>query len=103
MSYYNPKVYNKQNLKEADRKELDYYYEKIFACIDNVVEDHYEYSNIEELKKVEQNVIHKFCEELKDYIGYDWQEDVVSIIDEYEDEYEIQEVENPETYHYKGE
>ena len=33
MSYFNPKMYNKQNLKDEDRQEIEFY----FGVIDNAL------------------------------------------------------------------
>lgn len=103
MSYYNPKIFNKQNLKAEDRQELDFWNGEFLNCVE-FSKDEYELRNcddiplIEELKK---QIIDDFCVFLKTQWGYTLQENVVSIIDNYEED--VEEIENPETYFYEGE
>lgn len=54
------------------------------------------------IKKIISDIVEEFCEELKTHIGYELQENVVSIIDNYEDD-EIKNISNPETYLYESE
>lgn len=103
MTYFNPKIFNKNNLKAEDRTELDFWNGEVQNLIDNAQEE-YELENcddvplIAELKKL---IVTEFCSLLKTQWGYTLQENVVGIIDHYEDD--IEEVENPETYLYEEE
>jgi hypothetical protein len=39
MTYFNPKIYNKQNLKKEDRRELEYYNNMFLNVIDSALTD----------------------------------------------------------------
>lgn len=99
MSYYNPKIFNKQNLKAEDRTELDYWDGVFKNVVLNTKEDYDD--DIPAITELKKQIIDDFCEKLKTNWGYELQENVVSIIDNYEED--IEEVENPETYFYEGE
>lgn len=98
MTYFNPKYYCKQNLKEDDKRELDFWCGEILSLIENAESDH-EYGSL----SIEKEIIHKFCEGLKERLGYSMQEVVVGTIDGYDDEQELKEWDEPDTYLYAGE
>lgn len=103
MSYYNPKIFNKQNLKAEDRTELDYWDGVVKNLILNA-QANYELDNSDDvpaLAELKKQIVADFCELLKTDWGYELQENVVSIVDNYEED--VEEVENPETYYYEGE
>ena len=95
MSYFDPKIYCKQNLKEEDRKELDYWRDVFLNVIENAK---FEAASLENgiLGQMKNEIIADFCEEVKDSLGSALQDNVVGIIDAYEED--VEEVENPETY-----
>lgn len=99
MSYFNPKIYNKQNLKEADKKELDYYEGMFHTTLDNVRED-YSGDIPNGLADVVDGIIGDFVGRCKEWFGYCLQDETVGIIDGYEEEAE--EIEDFETYLYNA-
>lgn len=99
MSYFDPKIYNKNNLHEADKKELDYWESVFINLIENTLFD-FECGE-GTLGKIKKEVAEEFSKELRTQLGYELQENVVSIIDAYEED--IEEVEDPDTYFYEEE
>ena len=100
MSYFDLKIYNKQNLMEKDRKALDFWNDFFLGIISNA-EDFMETetgTGIESIDKIIADTTHSVCEKMKVLLGTSLQEVVVSIIDEYEDGVPRQE--NFETYLY---
>lgn len=100
MTYFNPKIYNRNNLEEKDRKALDY----IKNFLDNVIEDTKEqYGDKADtetiLGKIQMEIVENFCEMLKVDMGFQLQEEIVYFIDGYEKD--VEEVENPDTYYYE--
>lgn len=102
MSCYNPKIYNKQNLKEKDLRELEYYEGVFHTLIDNVVEDYEQEDYPKGIDVLVEGIAKDFAERLKVVLGYQLNEDMVSIIDNY-DEDDVEEIENPETFDYEDE
>ena len=99
MSYYEPKIYNKQNLKEKDLRELEYYEGMFHNAIENTLSD-YDDEYPEGVDTLVKGVTKDFAKRLKAYLGYSLNEDMVSIIDNYEDNVDVKEVENPTTFIY---
>ena len=102
MSYFNPKIFNKNNLKAEDRTELDFWDGEVKNLILNA-QDEYELANCDDvpmLVELKKQIVSEFCSLLRTQWGYTLQENVVGIIDNYEED--IEEVENPETYYYEG-
>ena len=100
MTYFNPRIYNKQNLKEKDRKELEYWKEVFDSVIENAKE-RFVSSTITDIQTIDTlltEVAEEFCEYVRADLGYQLQDNVVSIIDNYEGD--IEEVEEPETFLY---
>ena len=100
MTYFNPKIYNRNNLEEKDRKALDY----IKNFLDNVIEDTKgQYKNKADtetvLGKIQMEIVENFCEMLKVDMGFQLQEEIVYFIDGYEKD--VEKVENPDTYYYE--
>lgn len=103
MTYFNPEIYCKQNLKEKDREELEFYQERFESVIENAV-DTYETmteSGIESVDKLVMDVVNNFVEELKVELGITLQELAVSVIDHYEED--VDPVEDYETFYYQPE
>lgn len=103
MTYFDPEIYCKQNLKEKDRKELEFYQERFESVIENSA-DNYEAmtgTGIKSVDKLVMDVVNNFVEELKVELGITLQELAVSIIDHYEED--VEPVEDYETFYYQPE
>lgn len=99
MSYFDPKIYCKQNLKEADLKELEYWKEGFLSVIEDTLDDvgfGIEYSDT--LKKIVDEIRADFCEQLKVNLGYFMQDNLISTIEGYEEDEAVNEVESPITF-----
>lgn len=102
MTYFNPKIYNKQNLKDEDRKDIDFYKELFDSVISKAEFEAEMPSDIEIFDNIRNEIIDTFARDLRVNLGYALQDLVVGIIDGYEDE-DIKEVDNPDTYYYSEE
>lgn len=103
MTYFNPSIFNKQNLKEEDRTELDFWNGEVLNCIENTKEEYQleNYNDVPVLRDLKNQIIDDFCALLKSQWGCTLQENVVGIIDNYDED--VEEIENPDTYYYEGE
>jgi hypothetical protein len=101
MSYYDPHIYNKQNLKEKDLKELSYYEGEFCNAVESAKEDYLDEisDKLPTLKKLVGEIIGDFIKECKVRFGYALHDMTVSIIDNYDAD--VDEVDNPETFLYK--
>ncbi len=98
MTYFNPKIYNKQNLKEKDRKELEYWNDVFTNIIENAKFDCCPDDDGDTIKKIQYEIIERFCRDLRINLGWTMQDHVIAIIDDYDES--IAEVENYETFFY---
>lgn len=103
MSYFDPNIYNKQNLREADRRELDYWQSIIYNAIDNTVWEYENDTDTPTIASIKQEIVNDFAEALKYSVGLDLQETAVSIIDSYPEDEDVKPRTNPETYLYQAE
>jgi hypothetical protein len=101
MSYFDTKIYNKQNLKTQDRRELDYWEQAFLSAMENSADEmQFNMPAIPVLADIVNQTVAAFCESLKEKIGYTLQETAVGMIEGYEGE--VDEVEDPETYIYNS-
>lgn len=98
MTYFNPKIFCKQNLKEKDKKEIDFWAEQIENLIDFTMAAETE-EDPTKLDEIKNDIIEQFCQELKVQLGYSLQDVVVNMINSYEEP--VEEVEEPDTYLFK--
>lgn len=98
MTYFNPKIYNKDNLKDEDLRELEYWNEVFTNVIDNSFDDFClkEMDDSETLRKIKTELIGNFCKMVKTNLAYAMQDNIVGIIDNYDED--VEEVENPTTF-----
>lgn len=101
MTYFGPKIYNRQNLLEKDRKICDMIRDFCNHLIDYTETDEMS-DNGTILDQLQNDIIADFCERLRERLGYHLQDIVVGIIDDYPEDMEISEIDNPDTYYYKG-
>lgn len=100
MSYFNPKIYNNQNLKEEDRAELEYWHEVFENAVDCVkFDNNLIMSNSETLEKIVSEIIADFCTDLKSHIDSIMQEHIVAYINSYDENKEIKEIEDYEVFY----
>lgn len=107
MSYYNPKIYCKQNLKDDDRNELEYWNDVFMNIIESEQTEYYINNDGSILDKIQSEIITNFCEHLKIQLGYVMQDNLIARMDNYycnededEDSEDLKEVEDYETFLY---
>lgn len=102
MSYFDPKIYCKQNLKAEDRERLEAGEKLVNMVIDRASIDYEEDveddEEIEVFAKIKKEVVECFVEYLKFWTANVLQEKLVGLIDNYEGE--VEEVEDPEFFEY---
>ena len=102
MTFFDPKYFCKQNLKEKDKLFLDFVEATALTAIDRAettYEDDYAV-NGDMLDKIRLDVVKQFVEVVKTELGEVLQEHVVGIIDHYKED--ITPVDSPETYDYEA-
>lgn len=97
MSYYNPKYYNKENLKREHLVELDFWESTFKNLIRNEEMALRDSSGSDTFDKIREELIDDFCESLLISLGHKLQEVTVSLIDGYED-IDVQEREQYTTF-----
>lgn len=103
MTYFDPAIFNKQNLKPKDRKELDFW-EDIFKNVISTTRDEFECACIglgETIFKIVNEISAEWVGKLHEALGAALQEVLIGIIEEYEDGVIPQK--EYETYIYEGE
>ena len=103
MTYFNPKIFCKQNLKESDRKELEYWNQAFDNVINNAEFDFTIDTSIgiPAIDAIISDTVKAYGEVLRDKLGQTMQDNLIGIIDGYEDD--VHEVEEPETFMYERE
>lgn len=102
MSYFDKRIYCKQNLKEQDRNEMEFYVELFEEAIENALdESEMETIHAGTIGKIVEEVRADFAGRLREELGLAMQELAVSTIDSYEEDAEP--VEDPETFFYEPE
>lgn len=105
MSYFDPKIYCKQNLKEEHRRELDYYWEFVKQGVEYAVSeftDMYD-SGSGILDKLVKEIADTLKDEILTEFGNRFQYEVVGYIDDYDEDVEVEEYDEPENYFYESE
>ena len=95
----NHRYYNKENLKESDRHELDFWFDEFMNAVANVECEHEPFDEDEEqtvLGRIHSEIAAEVLDDLREHIGWQFDEIMVSIIDNYDDE--VPEVKNFTTY-----
>jgi hypothetical protein len=93
MTYFDPRIYCKQNLKDKDREELEYW-QTVFENV--IASASFEIGDESILGRIRKEIIDEFCEELKKELSYAMQDNLVGCITSYGGD--IEEVEEPETF-----
>lgn len=103
MTWFNPNIYCKQNLKEDHRESLEYC-ERV--CKDVIEHAQMEYGeDLEDnedskvLASIKKEIVASFVEYLRYELGDILQSECVSMIDSYEND--VPSVEDPETFDYE--
>lgn len=96
MTYFDPKIYCKQNLLDEDRRELEFWHDEILGMIEGAKPDEFEGSISETFDKIRDEVIDNYAEWLKNVMNMALQDMLISIIDSYE--HEVCSVDDPETF-----
>lgn len=102
MSFFNNKIYCKQNLKPEDRERLEAGEKLVESIIEKAsydyetdVEDDEE---IDAFAKIKKEVVESFVEYLKYWTASVLQDELIGLIDNYEED--VEEVEDPEFFEY---
>jgi mRNA deadenylase 3'-5' endonuclease subunit Ccr4 len=103
MTYFNPKIYCKQNLKESDRKEFEYWKQSFDNAIYNAEFDFTLDTaiGIPAIDAIINDTVKAYGEVLRGKLSQMMQDNLIGIIDGYEED--VQEVEEPETFIYERE
>lgn len=103
MTYINPKIYNKQNLKPTDKFELDFWKDNFENAVSNAQFNiELEMAGIPAIGDIVKDVVEAYNTELRTAFYGKLQEVLVSIIDGYDDD-DIKEYEEWETYDFEAE
>lgn len=99
MSYFDPKIYCKQNLKEKDLIEIEHWKDECEVALD-MAYDRYEEEHCSGdsmmLDEIKTQIVTEFVEIAKECLGERLQENLVDCIDHYEEE--LSPVEDPKTF-----
>ena len=94
MTYYNSKIYNKQNLKEKDLHELEYW-NSVFTNVIETTDLGIECPS-DTLNSIIVEFQKDFVKELKTSLALTMQEHVISYIENYDED--VEEIEEYETF-----
>lgn len=100
MSYFNPKIFNRENLNDQDRAKLDYWHDEFDNVIENAFDD-FESTGSTTADKIKREFIADFCDTLRERLGEALQDNLVSFIDGYR--HEVKEREEYTDYLYDPE
>ena len=81
MSYYNPKIYNKEHLPEAIRAEMQKYFNIFMRSVDKTLSEMTEADNPSMLDRVRNEDFKEFAYNLKINLSCDFGEMTVKAID----------------------
>lgn len=102
MSFFDSKIYCKQNLKPEDREKLEADEELVKSIIDKASDDYEtdveDDEEIDAFAKIKKEVVESFVEYLKYWTASVLQDELIGLIDNYEED--VEEVENPEVFEY---
>lgn len=93
MTYFNPKIYNYKNLHEEDKNLIDYF-DYAIESVENYEPIEWEGENNEKepvLDRMKREIEQEFKEELLEYLKCERLENIVGVMDNYEED--IEEVE----------
>ena len=96
-----PSVYNRENLKPEDRKELDFWFDEIITEIIATLDEHP--TGVSALDDLIGDIQRDYAHELIYNIGVNIDEVMVSIIDNYPDDVPCETVEDFTRYALKAE
>lgn len=96
MKEIDPRIYCKQNLEIADLRELEFWQHKITYMIESAKPDRFDNSISETFDKIRDEIIENYAEGLKYVVSMALQDMMISIIESYG--YDVEPVENPETF-----
>lgn len=103
MTWFDPKIYCKQNLKEKDLKEMEYWESEFRTVLDNAY-DRYEEEccpgDSMMLDEIKTQIVDSFVEIVKECLGDRLDDNMVSCIEHYESD--VEEIENPKTFFYES-
>jgi hypothetical protein len=98
MSYFDPKIYNKQNLRAKDLKEMEFWKSHFEDAVQGAL-DTYECEATDGksmVAKMQMEIVENFVKVLKEQYAMVMQECTVAFIDDYEEDVPLQE--DPRTW-----
>ena len=95
MTYFNPKIYCKQNLKEEDRKRIERFKDEVEEIFNLALDDYEEELKGDSVDQIKLEVIKDFGETFKARVADRAQDYLIGVIESYD---EVEEVEDPETF-----
>lgn len=86
MTWFNPMIFNRENLKNKDRLELDYWYDTFLNVIEQtVLEQDEEPLMFKTLDKIKTEIEEGFAERMKENLKHTMQEQLIGCISNYEE------------------
>lgn len=95
MTYFNPKIYCKQNLKEEDRARIERFKDEVEEIFNLALDDYEEELKGDSVDQIKLEVIKDFGETFKARVADRAQDYLIGVIENYD---EVEEVDNPETF-----
>lgn len=86
MSYYNPKIYNKEHLPEDQRNEMQYWFDFVKRVVNSTLSDLTEEEIPSMLDKIKSENYEEFVQEFLTNLAVEFDELTVAIIDGADDE-----------------
>lgn len=84
MSFFDPEIYNLDNLHDADRREAEYWREEFLSDLDGALD--YICDDETVLGKFQREIIEEYIETVKEWIDMSITEFCVSMIEGYDEE-----------------
>ena len=104
MTYFDPHIYCKQNLKDEHKRETEFWKDEFLVVLDNAYDmyrETYCKGDSLTLDDIKFQIVDSYIELAKTCLGDALQDVVVSLIEGYEGD--VEKVEKPETFYYMPE
>lgn len=99
MTWFNPKIYNRENLTKEARSEMDYWCKTV---VNNVLNAKFNFcedgTGSETFDKMRSEIVDNFCQYLILQIAHTFNDNIVASIEADNHDKDVEEVENPTSY-----